>query len=289
MSQLELLRAKDEEVKALDAKLLGLSVHFESSVSDELRSVVDLSDLDGTHVGMTALLNKRINEYRPAASVLAARSYQRQREIVLGEKTRLWHAPDAPVEQVSSVVGTMLAPMRRQEAPPLSTAPDVGDDLSELDVEDLEDVDVEGAIDDLIARVGASADRIILNGARQTTLGNVARDSQATGWSRVTVGGGCAFCLMLASRGLVYRSRQTASFAAHDSCRCGAQPTFKGETYRKSPVGRAASRLWDDVETAGMSNKASISNYRSALKVAREDGTWDQYLADAYKSAYLPE
>jgi hypothetical protein len=59
---------------------------------------------------------------------------------------------------------------------------------------------------------------------RQTVLENRRRDPEAVGWRRVT-SGGCKLCRMLADRGAVYR-HDTARFAAHPSCHCGAEPVF---------------------------------------------------------------
>jgi len=67
---------------------------------------------------------------------------------------------------------------------------------------------------------------------RDTITTNRKRDPEAVGWRRVT-NGGCALCRMLADRGAVYR-QETARFAAHPHCNCGAQPVFStndtGET-----------------------------------------------------------
>jgi hypothetical protein len=59
---------------------------------------------------------------------------------------------------------------------------------------------------------------------RQTVLENRRRDPEAVGWRRVT-SGGCKLCRMLADRGAVYR-HDTARFAAHPNCHCGAEPVF---------------------------------------------------------------
>jgi hypothetical protein len=59
---------------------------------------------------------------------------------------------------------------------------------------------------------------------RDTVLANRRRDPEAVGWRRVT-GGGCRLCKMLADRGAVYRAN-TARFAAHPNCHCGAEPVF---------------------------------------------------------------
>lgn len=77
-------------------------------------------------------------------------------------------------------------------------------------------------------RTSGAVTRHILNGGRETILESVQRDKQALGWARITDGDPCAFCLMLASRGAVYKTEQTADFQAHDHCGCTAEPFYKG-------------------------------------------------------------
>lgn len=89
-----------------------------------------------------------------------------------------------------------------------------------------------------LTRMSGAITRLVLDGGRQTLLGSVQADPQALGWARVTDGNPCYFCLMLASRGAVYKSEQTASFEAHDHCGCSAVPVYRGS---KLP---AASSEW---------------------------------------------
>lgn len=63
---------------------------------------------------------------------------------------------------------------------------------------------------------------------RNTITGNRQNDPESAGWRRITTGGGCKLCRMLADRGAVYRI-STARFAAHANCRCTAEPVFNGQ------------------------------------------------------------
>lgn len=56
----------------------------------------------------------------------------------------------------------------------------------------------------------AEAEKLVLDQGRATTLGAVAADRAAKGWARVPNPGACAFCLMLATRGAVYKSAAAA-------------------------------------------------------------------------------
>lgn len=90
--------------------------------------------------------------------------------------------------------------------------------------------------------VGA-ADKMVLDAGRDTTIGTTRTDDKALGWARVPEPGACAFCALLATRGLIGQTRQYVSAAAaggdsnsrfvgdgkfksHDHCRCIAEPIF---------------------------------------------------------------
>lgn len=95
---------------------------------------------------------------------------------------------------------------------------------------------------------------------RETVLENQRRDPATAGWRRVT-GVCCKFCRMLGDKGAVYR-RDTAQFAAHPHCDCGAEPVFQGEAIgpeannfqymaskrRRSPAEKQALRDWLNAE-----------------------------------------
>ena len=74
--------------------------------------------------------------------------------------------------------------------------------------------------------IAGGLQRRITNGARETVRISSIEDPQAQGWQR-SASGGCAFCQMLAGRGIVY-SEASADFASHDHCSCHAVPAFKG-------------------------------------------------------------
>lgn len=72
----------------------------------------------------------------------------------------------------------------------------------------------------------AAAMRHSLAGGRDLLLETVRADPKARGWRRVASGRACSFCLMLASRGVVYRE-DTADFQAHDHCGCSAEVSYR--------------------------------------------------------------
>jgi hypothetical protein len=79
----------------------------------------------------------------------------------------------------------------------------------------------EAARSALIQASGA-ASRLVANAGRST----VAESTTASRgrWTRVTSGGACAFCKMIAGRGAVYR--RGVNFASHDHCNCSLRSEF---------------------------------------------------------------
>lgn len=81
-----------------------------------------------------------------------------------------------------------------------------------------------------------TATRIALDGGRSTTLETIKADPLALGWYRVTDGAPCAFCALLASRGIVYKERSFehsnerftgfGEFKVHNDCGCSMAPAF---------------------------------------------------------------
>lgn len=71
-----------------------------------------------------------------------------------------------------------------------------------------------------------TAARVALEGGRSTVLNTVNADPAAIGYYRVTDGQPCAFCALLAARGVVYKSEQTSDFKSHNDCGCFGAPAF---------------------------------------------------------------
>lgn len=71
--------------------------------------------------------------------------------------------------------------------------------------------------------------RFILFSSRRTVARNVQLDPERPRFARVPSGAHtCAFCLLMASRGFVYLSRETAGMTEHfhDSCDCMVTPSW---------------------------------------------------------------
>lgn len=119
----------------------------------------------------------------------------------------------------------------------------------------------------LTTTLGTAA-RVALDGGRTTVLNTVHADPVAVGWYRVTDGAPCAFCALLAARGIAYKTQKTAGFQSHNLCGCNAAPAFS----RNQPlpeISRVAAQLYaDHAEGTGTGNQ--LPAFRKA---------WDAHLA----------
>jgi hypothetical protein len=125
----------------------------------------------------------------------------------------------------------------RAEVSPRSRFTAVPADIADVGAYSLIGWAVDAAVDDASLRmlIEGGMQRRIANFSRLTVTGSAVSDPAAVGWQRVG-NGGCTsgFCDMLISRGAVY-SEATASFAAHDNCKCSAVPAWGGRPVPVKP------------------------------------------------------
>lgn len=76
------------------------------------------------------------------------------------------------------------------------------------------------------ALVAGGFQRLVADADRHTVLLSASQDPRSGRWQRETTGKSCEFCMMLAGRGAVYRTAETAEFKSHDHCDCLATPQF---------------------------------------------------------------
>lgn len=130
----------------------------------------------------------------------------------------------------------------------------------------------EQARDRMAVTLSGSASNLVLEGGRSVIETSIGDDEDAIGWIRVTDGDPCAWCSMLASRGAVYKSAETAGrgansqfkgageFKFHDFDGCHAIALFTHD----HPFQQHAEDLYDQWkrETAGESGKDAINAWR---------------------------
>ncbi|WP_239502176.1 hypothetical protein [Streptomyces qinglanensis] len=106
-------------------------------------------------------------------------------------------------------------------------------------------------------KTAAVVEKLVLDQGRQTTRQAVQRDREAVGYARAAALGACAFCRLMASRGMVYKSAGTAGRDAndrfsgdasvakyHDHCSCQIISVFRGQRFELSPQAARWDRIY---------------------------------------------
>lgn len=104
------------------------------------------------------------------------------------------------------------------------------------------------------------------NGGRRTVLRAVQSDPRALGWARTATGPStCSFCLMLISRGPVYKTAASAGDqdAFHARCDCKIVPVFDRDDWTGRDAFLAVEQLWIDTPGTG---KDKVKNFRRAVE-----------------------
>lgn len=187
-------------------------------------------------------------------------------------------APGAPaaleacMEALAQQYGTVVASAAAEWYEELRAADGLADGFTAL-VDDTLSVDAlrastgyqlrNGDPDALASRLGGVLQRHILGAGRQTIDRNMDADPADVRYARIPRGPKtCAFCSMLASRGWVYRSRETASQRKkggryHDRCDCAIVPSWSkrtptidgydpGALYKQYQQARTAAKTTDE-------------------------------------------
>lgn len=166
-----------------------------------LRDLFDTANADRTWPAIQSMLAAMARQQHSTSATLANAYYEQARVQAGAPDFYLPVTPASLAEELLKVVldATGIAAFKR--AISLGKSP-------------------EEALRIVSVTLSGSVSRMVLSGGRDAILGNVIEDRQAVGWARLTDADPCAFCGMLASRGPVYRSKQTAKFQAHDHCAC---------------------------------------------------------------------
>jgi hypothetical protein len=121
---------------------------------------------------------------------------------------------------------------------------------------------IELRLDAAEAKAEAVVQKLVTDQGRGTVVRAVRQDRQAVGWARTAALGACAFCKLLATRGMVYKA-DTVKFRAHDGCHCGAVPVFKGQRFELSAHAAEWERLYR--EYAAPHSGDQLRRFRQAL------------------------
>lgn len=201
-----------------------------------------------------AAVAQQVIAHSQASATLAVQQYQHTRRLAGVTSSYRPVAADAPdLAEIARMVDEALA----------------GVDLADPE-----------ALPEVQHNLGMAAGRMATDTGARTVMGNVAADRAARGYARVPEGGACSFCLMLATRGAVYKHQRSRgrgdSFAAsnaeftgagtikvHDHCDCHPEPVFGA--YEPPARVRAADALYA-IASEGRSGKSARDAYRAAVE-----------------------
>ena len=127
-------------------------------------------------------------------------------------------------------------------------------------------------IEQALQQLEQVADRMTLEPGRQTIVLSAASDPSKPRWARVPVGDTCAYCLIYASRGAIYTSKETALFKGgtgdkyHDFCNCTPTAIWSDDDL---PEGYDPDALYEIYKKA--SDQANTSRIKPVAKELREN------------------
>ena len=232
----ELRLAQSEIRRLVEARM--------SEIVDYLAGVPDLTPQQFRN-SLIVQTNLVVSQYGDVAASMAAEWFDDMR---LSEGVRgYFRALPQPSPYAADAVEGMV---RRAVAPMFEEVPDVAA---------------------VMRTVAQNAGKYVLGASRETVRRNSFIDPKGVGFQRVARPGACDFCLMLVSRGAVYK-KETAFFASHGDCNCAAVPSWDRDAPEVDVALYSASR-----RTTGMSDRAraahnkTITDYLDANRRSIED------------------
>lgn len=184
------------------AKTLAYTSQAAQSQINDFFSTLDLSQPEAVRDALLKFVPAVVQKYGTVAGQLACERYEALRTEQVGEGYSAISSNLPTDEEVSSIV--------RSQADQLWS-----DDPSKM-----------------LGITNATADRLIVQQARNTTMANV--DNENAGgrrrvkYARIPTGHTtCAWCIMLSGLGWQYRSSSTAASSGHAHCDCVIEPSWE--------------------------------------------------------------
>lgn len=184
----------------------------------DVSGLLDLSDFDASFASWLRTTKQIVNQGKTDSALASASYFTRFRDFEIGDiDTFSVNAlKSAPARQIEAVMHVeVLARVRRQAT---------------------SEIAVRRAFQTALTESARSAQRLALDGGRDTLQNAIRTDQRALGHARATSGSPCHFCAMLASRGPVYGddsfARSNARFSGsgrmkvHNGCHCTSEPVF---------------------------------------------------------------
>lgn len=210
----------------------------------QLWPTLDPKSLDRTYPTWLQRMSALINRYRGMSGLAAGIYYGDTREAITGLTTPvdlIQHAGPADPDWLSSGLGYSGPGLLNNPAAQPGSA---------------------------LSITQGTATRMVADAGRTTVIDTVHADPEAVGWYRLTDGQPCAFCALLASRGIAYKSQKSADFKAHNDCGCVAAPAFsRGQTLPQ--ISQTADSIYTD-QVSHLPNSQRLAAFRKA---------WAEHLA----------
>lgn len=210
----------------------------------KLRALIVPSRLQQTVPAWIAAVDALIRQYGETSASLAADFFDAQRDTAGVSGSFTVPLPDAPPpEQVEASLRWASKDVWPRDA---SVA-------TEVQLRPIEE-----RLDAAEARAEQVAQKLVADQGRETVRQAVREDRQAVGYARAAALGACAFCRLMASRGMVYASADTAGEDAndrflgdgtakyHNSCSCCVIPVFRGQRFELSAHAAEWDRLYQE-------------------------------------------
>lgn len=207
-----------------------------------LRRLINPARLQATVPPWIEAVAALVTRYAEVSATLAADFYDGERDA-------------AEVPGVFTVPLADPPPAEKADASLRWATKDVWDrDANAATAAQLEPLDVR--LQAAMVKADAVSQKLVADVGRETVRQAVRQDREAVAFARVAALGACSFCKLMASRGSVYATADTAGREAnerfsgdasvvkfHNNCHCGILPVFRGQRFELSPH---AAR-WDEI------------------------------------------
>jgi hypothetical protein len=184
-----------------------------------------------------------VDRYAETSATLAADFYDGERETAAVPGTFTVPLADPPSDEQ---VDTSLRWATKDLWPR---------DEADATVAQLEPLDVR--LEAAMGKADSVAQKLVADSGRETLRQAVKQDRYAVAYARAASLGACSFCKLMASRGSVYKTAETAGRDAnerfsgdasvvkfHNDCHCGIIPVFRGQKFELSAHAAEWDRLY---------------------------------------------
>ncbi|MFD4394655.1 hypothetical protein [Kitasatospora sp. NPDC058478] len=230
----------------------------------QVRRIIVPSRLQPTVPAWIQAVRALVGQYSSASASLAADYYEAER--VAARVTGRFTVPllePPPDEQVEASLRWATKDLWPRDPEDPATTP-------------AQALPIEQRLDAAQTKAEAAAQKLVTDTGRGTVREAVRRDRVAVGYARAAALGACAFCKLMATRGMVYKSAEAAGTEAdarfagdasvvkyHDNCHCAVLPVFRGQRFELSVHAQEWARLYE--EQVAPHSGQQLARFRAVL------------------------